>query len=149
VPVLLRLLAVVALVAAAAALGAWWRRRQGRVTAPAAPRLRPEELAGLGLARIDADVTAVLLASPSCGPCTTAKRVLGQVAAGHPGFEWVEVDAGHHLDLVRAHRVTRLPTLLLVERTGRVLARITGVPAAGDVIAQIERADGDHPLPAA
>ena len=40
----------------------------------------------------------------------------------------MEVDAEEHLDAVRALDVWRLPTLLVVDRQGRIAQRAVGVP---------------------
>jgi thiol-disulfide isomerase/thioredoxin len=154
-PVLLRGLLVVGGVALVAVIGLVLRRRDGRLrlvapsaepasagggtvadgsaVADEAPRLTTGHLDAIGLDLDGAQAGAVLLGSATCSPCEAVKRVLAEVEADREGFRWVYADAGDHLDLARDLRVLRVPTLLVVDATGRVLARSGGVPAAADV----------------
>lgn len=143
-PTLLRLLVVAAILAAAALFGAWWRARDGRITAtrgdggprPAFDRDRLDEV-GLELGRAPAG--ALLLSSPTCASCGQVERILTEVAEQRPGFAWVTVDASEHLDLAREHHVLRVPTLFLVDAGGHLLARTSGVPARHELERVIDR----------
>lgn len=126
----MRLLVVAAVIGTAAVIGWWWQR--GRVR-HATGRFTTGQLRAVGLDPDGADVLAVLLSSPTCAPCRAVERVLGEVADTHRGLRWVSVDAGAHLDLARAHHVMRVPTLFLLDRTGRILARTSGVPTVRDL----------------
>lgn len=137
--VLIRLLVVVAVIAAAATFGWWWNRRSGRVNEVGDGRFEPRELESVGLHTGEAQVRALLLGSPTCAPCRTVKRVLSEVSQARPGFAWVEVDAGDHLDLTREHHVLRVPTLFVIDREGRIIARTSGVPASRDLIEILDR----------
>lgn len=133
-PVLARLLVVLAILAGVAAAGWWWRRRDGRVSAGATaaatgPTLDGRRLAEVGLDLHDAPAGAVLLSSPACGACARVEGILAEVADERPGFRWVTVDAGEHLDLAREHHVLRVPTLFVVDAAGHLLARTSGIPA--------------------
>ncbi|MFN2555725.1 MAG: thioredoxin family protein [Nitriliruptorales bacterium] len=161
-PVLLRLLVVVAVLAAVLALGAWWKRRDGRIVeAPRAGRRRrrsrsttshpissregrfaAEQLAAVGLDGPGEEVRALLLTSPTCGPCRTVRRVLAEVAQARPEFRWVSVDAGAFLDIARDHHVLRVPTLFVLDRDGWILARTSGVPATRDLLRVVDREAG-------
>ncbi|MFA9432342.1 thioredoxin family protein [Egicoccus sp. AB-alg2] len=133
-PVLLRLLLVVGLLAVVGLAGAWWQRRDGRVRGgDGAVTVAGEHLAAVGLDLRAASAGAVLLGSPTCAPCTAVKRVLGDLQAERQDFTWVYADAADHLDLAQAHRVLRVPTLLVVDAEGRLLARTSGVPDADDL----------------
>lgn len=160
-PVLLRLLLVVAIVAVVVVVGTWWRRRGGRLTEasgssrrsrrwPTAAdttsrggRFAHDQLAAVGLDGGDGEVRALLLASPSCAPCRTVKRVLVDVSEARPHFRWVSVDAGDYLDIARDHHVLRVPTLFVLDRNGRILARTSGVPATRDLLRVVDRVRGD------
>jgi hypothetical protein len=52
------------------------------------------------------------------------------------------VDAADHLDLARTHHVLRVPTLFVLDRRGRILARTSGVPAERDLLRVLDR-EGD------
>jgi thiol-disulfide isomerase/thioredoxin len=144
-PVVLRLLLVLGLVALVALAGWWWNRRDGRVRATDddAPRVDAGHLDAVGLDLDGAAAGAVLLGSPTCAPCVTVERILGELAADRPGFRWVKVGAADHLELTEAHKVLRVPTLLVVDGDRRLLARTSGVPAHDDLAAVL---DGDADL---
>ena len=138
---MLRLLLVLAVLAVAALVGLWWRSRDGRVREGGEGRLTADQLARVGLADLPRAGGALLLGSPTCAPCTTVKDILGQVAAQRRAFRWTDVDAADHMDIVDAHRVLRVPTLFVLDGRGRILARTSGVPSAGDLLAVLDRED--------
>lgn len=146
-PILLRLLAVAVGLVVVVLLGRWWRSRDGQLstTDPDAvadedvARLSREQLDEVGLTLDGVTAGAVLLGSPTCAPCTTVKRILGEVAGARDDFRWVDVDAADHLDLARDHRVLRVPTLFVVDAEGRILARTSGVPATDELTAVLDR----------
>ncbi len=141
-PVVLRALGVLALVLVVALVGRWWQRRDGRTRSDADdPGLEDHELDALGLDLDGADAGAVLLGSPTCAPCVPVRRVLGQLTAERAGFRWVDVDAADHVDLADRHAVRRVPTVLVVAPSGRLLARASGVPSADDLRGVL---DGDR-----
>jgi thiol-disulfide isomerase/thioredoxin len=123
------LVAAVVLVAASAA-GLVWRSRSGRVRAE-------EAVIPAGLASPGAAVTLLQFTSSQCAPCRRVRAVCADVAAGLDGVEHVEVDVDEHLDAVRALNVWRLPTLLVVDRGGRVVRRTVGVPARTELAAAV------------
>ncbi len=81
--------------------------------------------------------TLLQFSSAFCAPCRSTKVVLGDVAAMLPGVVHIEVDAESHLDLVRQLDVTRTPTVLVLDATGRIRTRATGAPRKADVIAAL------------
>jgi thiol-disulfide isomerase/thioredoxin len=133
--------AVVALTAATA-FGLWRRRRDGRLrvardgglrATPAAP---PGVLATLGV-EPGAPATLLQFSSAFCAPCRAVRRVCADVAKTIDGVRHGEVDAESHLDAVRELGIWRTPTVLIVDRSGRVVQRASGVPAKGQVIAAV------------
>ncbi len=141
-PVLLRALGVLLLVSVVALLGRWWQQRDRAVQPVAgAPTFSRDDLAAVGLDLDGARAGAVLLGSPTCAPCQQVERVLGEVAAEQTGFRWVYADAGDHLDLADRYAVRRVPTLFVVDPSGQLLARTSGVPAADELRQVLE--DGD------
>ena len=105
------------------AIGMLWRRRYGHLVAGSAERLP----VGLVPPSTDA-VTLVHFSSATCRPCRQVAAVCDDVAGDLTGVRHVEIDAERHLDATRALRILRLPTLLLVDRDGRVAQRAVGVP---------------------
>ena len=100
---------------------------------PAADVLGPADL-GQPLGE---QATLLQFSSAFCAPCRTARAVLGDVASMVPGVVHIEVDAESHLDLVRQLDVTRTPTVLVLDATGRIRTRATGAPRKADVIAAL------------
>ena len=74
--------------------------------------------------------TLLQFSSAFCAPCRATRRVLGEVAELVPGVTHVEVDAEHHLDVVRSLRVLRTPTTLILDADGsRGVAGVGAAPA--------------------
>lgn len=134
---LIRVVALAAVVAVAVAAGLWRRRVDGRVRVAAAGEV-------LGTAELRAPLgeraTLVQFSTDFCQPCKAARRVLAASAAGTPGVAHVEVDAAVRDDLVRRFGVRRTPTLLVLDRDGRVVRRAAGVPAAAELDAALAEA---------
>lgn len=83
--------------------------------------------------------TLVQFSSAFCTPCRAARRVLGDVAAAEPDVAHIEIDAEHHLDLVRQFGVTRTPTTIILDGAGREIARAQGAPTRAQVLAALGR----------
>ncbi|MEV7514652.1 thioredoxin family protein [Streptomyces diastaticus] len=84
--------------------------------------------------------TLVQFSTAFCQPCRATRRVLADAAALVPGVGHVEIDAEARLDLVRAAGVARTPTVLILDREGRVALRAAGAPRKADVLAGLARA---------
>ena len=83
--------------------------------------------------------TLLQFSSAFCAPCRTTRRVLEQVSATESGIAHVEVDAEHHLDVVRRFGILRTPTTLIIDASGREVTRAMGVPAREQVLAALEQ----------
>jgi thiol-disulfide isomerase/thioredoxin len=129
------LLLTVAVLAAATGLGFWRKRRDGRVRAVTGPA-EANLLESLGV-RPGTPATLLQFSSAFCAPCRATRRVLADTAASLEGVEHVEVDAESHLDAVRALEIWKTPTTLIVDATGTVVHRATGVPAKAQVVAAV------------
>ncbi|MGC5167437.1 thioredoxin family protein [Luteimicrobium sp. DT211] len=131
----MRVLLVAVVVAVALVLGRWWRSRQGVV------RVRgPEPSADVPAAdaRTAGDVwrdrgvelggaaTFVQFSTDHCSPCRATSRVLGELVARRDDVSHREMDIDHNLDLVRRFSVLRAPTVLILDRDGNEVARMTG-----------------------
>jgi len=81
--------------------------------------------------------TLLQFSSAFCAPCRATRRVLGEVTDLVPGVTHVEVDAEHHLELVRALRVLRTPTTLILDPAGREVSRAAGLPVRDQVLAAL------------
>jgi thiol-disulfide isomerase/thioredoxin len=83
--------------------------------------------------------TLLQFSSAFCAPCRATRRVLAEVAEVVPGVVHVEVDAEHHLDLVRRLGVSRTPTTLILDGAGREVSRASGAPQRDEVIATLAK----------
>jgi thiol-disulfide isomerase/thioredoxin len=81
--------------------------------------------------------TLLQFSSAFCAPCRATRRTLTEVARVVPGVTHVEVDAEHHLSLVRELGVLRTPTTLVLDADGRELTRATGAPRSDQVLAAL------------
>lgn len=78
--------------------------------------------------------TLVQFSSAFCAPCRTTRQVLAAVAEATPGVTHVEIDAEHHLELVRELGIFRTPTTLILGADGVERHRATGVPRRDQVL---------------
>jgi thiol-disulfide isomerase/thioredoxin len=81
--------------------------------------------------------TLLQFSSAFCAPCRATRRVLEDVAGIVPGVRHLEVDAEHHLDLVRRLGILRTPTTLVLDPLGREVSRASGAPTKQAVIASL------------
>ncbi|MGH8963951.1 MAG: thioredoxin family protein [Actinomycetes bacterium] len=84
--------------------------------------------------------TLLQFSSAFCAPCRATRRILSDVAAVVPGVAHVEVDAEHHLELVRRLGVLRTPTTLILDEHGQEVSRASGAPRKEEVLASLDRA---------
>ena len=80
-------------------------------------------------------MTLLQFSSAFCAPCRATRRVLTDVAEKSDGIAHIEVDAEHHLDLVRHLGILRTPTTLVLDPAGRELSRASGAPTRDQVLA--------------
>jgi thiol-disulfide isomerase/thioredoxin len=108
---------------------------------PEIERTSPSVLADTDLAhKLGERATLVQFSSAFCAPCRATRRVLTDVAGVVPGVEYVEIDAEHHLDLVRRLGVVRTPTTLILDADGREVIRAAGAPKKDEVLTALSRA---------
>jgi len=81
--------------------------------------------------------TLLQFSSAFCAPCRATRRVLGDVTSVAPGVVHVEVDAEHHLELVRRLGILRTPTTLILDSKGREVTRAAGAPTKAQVLAAL------------
>lgn len=115
--------------------GAGGSTSAGEPEAPAAPA---SVLDGTSWAdRLGERATFVQFSSAFCAPCRVTRRVLEDVTARTPGVAHVEIDAEHHLDLVRRLGVLRTPTTLVLDAAGVEVTRAAGAPTRAQVEAAL------------
>ena len=94
------------------------------------------DLAPLG-EQLGERATLLQFSSAFCAPCRVTRRTLAEVADLVPGVAHVEVDAEHHLELVRTLGVLRTPTTLILDASGREVTRAAGAPRRDQVLAAL------------
>lgn len=117
---------------AATAFGVWRQRSSGQVRARK-DSAQPQ-LAGLPGA-LGERATLVQFSAPACAPCRTTHRVLTQIAAERPDVVHLEIDAAENLALTKSLAITRTPTVLFLDPTGRETHRAVGAMKRADVLA--------------
>jgi thiol-disulfide isomerase/thioredoxin len=143
---------LVAALVLASAFGVWRAARDGRfrgthvLHTPAEPDVadssearEPAPLDGLDHP-LGERATLLQFSSAFCAPCRVTRRVLTDVAGIVPGVAHVEIDAEHHLDLVRRLGITRTPTTLVLDDSGREVSRASGAPTRDAVLATLAAA---------
>ena len=138
---------LVAVLVAATAFGVFRAARDGRFRGTHAVRgaevdepvdSSPSVLDGAAVEpELGERATLLQFSSAFCAPCRATRRVLGEVADLVPGVVHVEVDAEHHLELVRRLGILRTPTTLVLDGAGRELTRAQGVPRRDAVLATL------------
>ena len=112
----------------------------GPSTEPAVPSL-VDVAASTGLdLELGERATLLQFSSAFCAPCRATRRTLAEVASVVPGVRHVEVDAEHHLELVRAVGVLRTPTTLVLDAHGAEVTRAAGAPRKEQVLDALTRA---------
>lgn len=84
--------------------------------------------------------TLVQFSTAFCQPCRATRRILGEVTAMVEGVAHVEIDAESRLDLVRRLDILRTPTVLVLDKSGNVVKKASGLPRKADVIAALGEA---------
>ena len=77
--------------------------------------------------------TLLQFSSAFCAPCRATRRILHEVAEADDGVRHLEVDAEHHLDLVRRLGIQRTPTTLVLDGDGVEVTRAAGAPTKAQV----------------
>ena len=86
--------------------------------------------------------TLLQFSSAFCAPCRATRRILADIADVVPGIAHVEVDAEHHLALVRRLGILRTPTTLILDHNGHEVSRASGAPRKEAVLASLAKAIG-------
>ena len=90
---------------------------------------------------LGARLTFVQFSSSFCSPCRATRALLSDVVRTREGVEHIEVDAESNLELVRRLNILRTPTVLVVDPSGAVVGRASGLPRREQVEAVLASAD--------
>ena len=107
-------------------------------TAPPTGAAWTAVLEALPEAQLGERATLLQFSSAFCAPCRATRTILSDVADVVPGVVHLEVDAEHHLELVRALDVLRTPTTLILDATGAEATRASGAPRKEAVLSALD-----------
>jgi thiol-disulfide isomerase/thioredoxin len=127
------LITVAAALGVATLLGMAWQRRNGRFSEVSMRAQQSPTLSRLGWVE-GTPLTLLQFSSAFCAPCRATRALCSQTAATVPGVRHVEVDAESHLDAVRELGILRTPTVLLVNASGEVVQRASGLPTRSQLL---------------
>ena len=113
-------------------------RRDHHPTAPTAGAAWAAVLEALPEAQLGERATLLQFSSAFCAPCRATRTILSDVADVVPGVVHLEVDAEHHLELVRALDVLRTPTTLILDASGAEATRAAGAPRKEAVLSALD-----------
>jgi thiol-disulfide isomerase/thioredoxin len=82
-------------------------------------------------------VTFLQFSSEFCQPCRVTNKLLDEVTNSFPAICHIELDVVEHLDLVKTYGITRTPTTLIIDKSGTVHFRATGVPKKAELTAAV------------
>lgn len=136
---------VLGLVAVATGLGLVWRRQQGRLRVVASELIRPTDVASS--APFGARATLLQFSTDLCSRCPGTHRLLGAVADARPGVVHLDIDLTHRADLANRFNILQTPTTIVLDGSGRIRARINGVPNRSQLTTQLDdlvRSDHVH-----
>ena len=82
-------------------------------------------------------VTFLQFSSEFCQPCRVTNKLLDEVTNSLPAICHIELDVVEHMDLVKTYGITRTPTTLIIDKSGTVHFRATGVPKKAELTAAV------------
>jgi thiol-disulfide isomerase/thioredoxin len=82
-------------------------------------------------------VTFLQFSSEFCQPCRVTTKLLDEVTNSFPAICHIELDVVEHMDLVKTYGITRTPTTLIIDKSGTVHFRATGVPKKAELTAAV------------
>lgn len=141
------LLLVIVVLAVATAFGIWYRANNGRMRTTDVHTAGVDEHGGEILdeqmigAALGSRATFVQFSSAFCQPCRATRRILEEVSGMVDGVVHVDIDAEANLALVRALDIRRTPTVLVLDASGCIRKRASGLPRKADVIAALGELD--------
>ena len=112
--------------------------RRDHSSAPATGAAWTAVLEALPEAQLGERATLLQFSSAFCAPCRATRTILSDVAEVVPGVVHLEVDAEHHLELVRALDVLRTPTTLILDASGTEATRASGAPRKEAVLSALD-----------
>lgn len=94
---------------------------------------------GFPITELGRRATLLQFSTQYCGQCPGVARQLAQMEYRDGGLSHVEVDITDRLDLAAHFSVSQTPTVFILDSTGRIRSRISGVPKPGIIQQELER----------
>lgn len=139
-----RITIIAALVLVALAAGFWWRARTGR-----AKLVRSGEVVDLGklkatragqpVTSFGKKATLLQFSTEVCSICVQTAKYFKELESKNPDLTHIEVDLTDRMDLAAHFNVMQTPTTLVLDRTGKVQARIGGAPKLNVIQQELEK----------
>jgi thiol-disulfide isomerase/thioredoxin len=139
-----RIAIIGALVLVALTAGFWWRARTGR-----AKLVRSGELVDLGklkatrsgkpVTSFGKKATLLQFSTEVCSICVQTAKYFGELESKHPDLSHIEVDLTDRMNLAAHFNVMQTPTTLILDKSGRVQARIGGAPKPNVIQQELEK----------
>lgn len=132
----LALAAIVGVLLGATAIGMFCKARSVRVKRVAADnrgaalRVTPSDVALPVETQFGPEATLLQFSTQFCSKCPGTARLLKNEVSELAGVKHIEVDLTNQLDVAKRFNVLQTPTVLVLNGTGEVTARITGAPTA-------------------
>jgi thiol-disulfide isomerase/thioredoxin len=137
---------VIGLGLVASALGWYWKAKTGR-----AKLIHRGELVDLSrleavkhgkpVTRFGKKATLLQFSTEVCSQCKQTAKVFGELESNHKDLLHLEVDLTNRLDLAAHFGVLQTPTTLVLNSSGRVLARVGGAPKPNVIQSELEKLD--------
>lgn len=127
---------VLLLLAGATALGVVWRARQGRIAPVTGGFITPTDVASQ--APFGTHATLLQFSTELCTRCPGTRKLLSGVADSRPGVAHIDVDLTHRAGLANRFSILQTPTTLILDGSGRVRARVGGVPTRAGINRHID-----------
>jgi len=119
------------LVAVATALGLVWRSRQGRVARVTGDVVTATDVASP--VPFGTDATLLQFSTRWCSRCPGTARLLARAVGDRSGVVHLDIDVSDRADLANRFAILQTPTTLILDASGRIRARIGGVPNPADI----------------
>jgi thiol-disulfide isomerase/thioredoxin len=136
---LISLLVLISLMA-----GIYWKARTGR-----AKLVRSGELVDLGklkalkngvpVTSFGKKATLLQFSTEVCSVCVQTARIYQEIEKAKPGLKHIEVDLTDRMDLAAHFAVMQTPTTLILDKNGKVKARIGGAPRQNVIQEELEK----------
>ena len=98
---------------------------------------------GFPFSELGKKATLLQFSTQYCGQCPGVARSLAQLEYRDGGLRHVEVDITERIELAAHFSVSQTPTIFILDSTGRIRSKISGVPKPGAILQELERLNNE------